>query len=68
MERQKDETIVVFNRIFQCFYFKIPKEIQPSETASRLCYATSFHSDIALHLMERKFMALHQMFNDAQET
>jgi hypothetical protein len=32
-----------------------------------MSYATSFHLDISFHLMERRYVTLQQMFNDAQE-
>lgn len=67
MKRQKDETISMFNRRFHIFYHKMPKEIQPFEASTRLCYATTFHPDLSFLLMERQYVTLQQIFFDAQE-
>ena len=42
IQRQRDETISTFNRIFSSLYYKMPKEIQPPEATPKLCYATTF--------------------------
>ena len=67
MQRQRDETISIFNRIFSSFYYKIPKEIQPSEATTRICYAIAFHSDITCILMAKRSSTFQQMFDDARE-
>ena len=67
MKRQKDENVSMFNRRFSGFYYKMPKEIKPSEVTSMLSYEMEFHPDLALILIERKSMTLQQMFNDSQE-
>jgi hypothetical protein len=43
------------------------KEIQHPKGIAKLCYATTFHSDLALLLLERKSVSLQQMSSDAQE-
>jgi len=45
----------------------MPKNIQPSKVVSKLCYVTTFHSDLAFILMERRYVTLHHMFFDAHE-
>ena len=63
----KDETISNFSRRFASLYYKLPKEVQPPETAAMLHYVTTFQSDLSFLLMERKSTSLQQMFNNAQE-
>ena len=67
MKRQRDETITMFNKRFHNLYYKMPKEIQPTEAVAKLCYATTFHPDLSFLLMERRLVTLQQMFSDAQE-
>jgi hypothetical protein len=67
MHRHRDETISIFNRRFSSFYYKMPKEIQRPEVVARLCYATTFHSDLTFLLMKGRNVTLQQMFDDAQE-
>lgn len=65
MQRQSDEFVSKFSRRFSIFYYKIPKEIQPLEGAAKPCYVATFHSDLALCLLERKSVSLQHMFSDA---
>ena len=67
MERQEDETMSSFNRIFASFYYKIPEEIQPLENDSKLYYASTFPPKLSLLLLERKSVTLQQMFVDSLE-
>jgi hypothetical protein len=67
MKKQGNETVSMFNRRFHSFYHKMPKGIQPTEVVSMLYYAIALHPDLSLLLMERKYVSLQQMFNDAQE-
>lgn len=67
MRKMNDETISSFSRRFASLYYKMPKEIQPLEGASRLYYASTFPPDLSLLLLERKFVTLQQMFVDALE-
>ena len=67
IQRQRDETISMFNRIFSSLYYKMPKAIQPPEVVARLCSATTFHLDLTFLLMERRFVTLQHIFDDAQE-
>jgi hypothetical protein len=67
LERQSSETIDIFSRIFSSIYYKLPEEIQPTEVAAMLHYATTLHPDLYFLLMERRPKYLQQMFNDSQE-
>ena len=67
LERQRNETIDIFNRRFSSIYYKLPKEIQPIEAAAMLHYATTLHPDLSFLLMERRPGSLQQMFSDAQD-
>ena len=67
LERQRNETIDIFNRRFSIIYYKLPKEIQPIEADAMLHYETTLHPDLSFLLMERRPKSLQQMFNDAQE-
>ena len=57
----------MFNWIFSSLYYKMPKDIQPPEATTRLCYATSLHSYLNFLLIKRRYVTLQQMFDDAQE-
>jgi hypothetical protein len=67
MRRMKDETISNFSRRFASLYYKLPKEVQPTEVASMLHYVSTFQSDLYFLPMERKSMYLHHMLNNPQE-
>jgi hypothetical protein len=67
LKRKRNETISTFSRRFSSIYYDLPKEIQPTEVASMLQYATTLHPDLSFLLMERRPETLQQMFNDAQE-
>jgi len=65
LKSQSNETISTFNRRFSSIYYNFPKEIQPTETAAMLHYATTLHPDLSFLLMERIPKSLQKMFNDA---
>jgi hypothetical protein len=67
LKEQSNETISTFNRRFSSIYYDFPKEIQPTEVAAMLQYATTLHPDMSFLLMERKPETLQKMFSDAQE-
>jgi hypothetical protein len=67
LERQSNETISIFSRRFSSIYYNLSKEIQPTEVAAMLHYATTLHPDLSFLLMERRPKSLQQMFNDAQD-
>jgi hypothetical protein len=68
MKRRRDETVVIFNRIFQNFYLSMPIDIRPSEVVARVFYtATHHHPYLTLFLRERRSLTLQQMFTDAEE-
>lgn len=54
MRKMNDETISSFSRRFANIHYKLPKEIQPLEGTAKLYYATAFHPDLFLLLLERK--------------
>ena len=67
MRKMENETISTFNRRFFHLYHKIPKYFQPPEGVAKLYYANALHRDLSLHILERRFDSLQQMFIDAQE-
>jgi hypothetical protein len=67
LKRKRNETISTFSRRFSSIYYDFPKEIQPTEVAAMLQYATTLHPDLSFLLMERRPKTLQQIFNDAQE-
>ena len=67
MRKMQNETISTFNRRFFHLYHKMPRYFQPPEGVAKLYYANSLHSDLSLHLLERRSDSLQQMFIDAQE-
>jgi hypothetical protein len=67
LKKQNNENISIFSRRFSSTYYNFPKEIQPTEVAAMLHYATTLHPDLSFLLMERRPKSLQQMFNDAQD-
>jgi hypothetical protein len=65
LERQKNETICI--QLFSSIYYNLSEEIQPTEAAAMLHFATTLHPDLSFLLMERRPKSLQQMFNDAQD-
>jgi hypothetical protein len=47
LEWKRNETISIFSRRFSSIYYKLPKEIQPTEAASMLHYTTTLHPDLS---------------------
>jgi hypothetical protein len=67
LERKSNETVSIFSRRFSSIYYNLSEEIQPTEVAAMLHYATTLHPYLSFLLMERKPKSLQQMFNDSQE-
>jgi hypothetical protein len=67
LKGKRNETLSTFSRRFSNIYYDLPKEIQPTEVAAMLQYATTLHPDLSFLLLERRPETLQQIFNDAQE-
>jgi hypothetical protein len=67
LKNYSNETIYIFSRSFSSIYYNLSKEIQSTEVATMLHYATTLHPDLSFLLMERIPKSLQQMFNDAQD-
>ena len=65
--RKKDETIVDFSKRFNKMYGRIPAEIKPSETSTKLTYANTFNHEFSLLLRERRLVSLLKMQDAALE-
>ena len=61
LNRKKNELVVDFSKHFNKMYSKIPAEIKPSETSTKLTYANSFDSEFSLLLRERRSVTLLNM-------
>ena len=64
LKRKKNESVIYFLKRFNKMYTKIPAEIKPSETSTKLSYANSFDVEFSLLLRERKTVT----FINMQET
>ena len=65
--RGEEEALVVFNMRFYCVYHNMHVEIRPTKTVSMVYYVMDHHSELVLHLRERKSISLSQLFMDAEE-
>ena len=54
LRRKKDETIGDFSKRFNKMYGRIPAEIKPSKTSSKITYANAFDHEFSLHLRESR--------------
>ena len=61
LKRENGESVSIFTKRFNNMYNKIPTEIKPTDTSSRITYANSFDSDFCLLLRERRFASLSLM-------
>ena len=61
LKRKKDETVADLSKHFNKMYGRIPAEIKPYETSTKLTYANSFDHDFSLHLRERRLVTLLNM-------
>jgi hypothetical protein len=67
LRRGEEEALAVFNMRFYHVYHNMPVEIRPIETAPMVYYVMARHSDLFLHLRERKSTSLSQLFMDVGE-
>ena len=67
LNREENEALFVFNRIFYSSYHDMPLEIWPTETVAMIYYVMSLHSELALLLLERKSSSISCLFEYAQE-
>ena len=67
LRRKKDETIGDDYKNFNKMYSRIPAEIKPSQTSTKLTYANAFDHEFSLHLRERRPVTLLNMKEDALE-
>src|SRR5713226_568131 len=61
LRRKKDETIAEFSKRFNKMYSRIPVEIKPIETSTKLTYANAFDHKFSLLLRERRPISLLNM-------
>jgi hypothetical protein len=67
LKRHINEVISMFSKKFSSIYYNMSEEVQPSEAASMLHYATTLHPNFSFLRMERRPESLQQMFSDAQD-
>ena len=67
LRRKKDETIAYFSKFFNKMYGRIPTEIKPSETSTKITYANAFDHEFSFHLREIRPVTLLNMQEDALE-
>jgi hypothetical protein len=65
--RGEEEALVVFNMRFYCVYHNMHVEIRPTKTVSMVYYVMDHHSELVLHLRERKSTYLSHLFMDVGE-
>ena len=53
LRKGKGESISDFSKRFNKMYNKIPVEIKPIETSTKITYASAFDLEFCLHLRER---------------
>ena len=61
LERKNDEYLVDFSKRFNKMHSKIPVEINPIETSTKLTYDYAFDADFSLSLRERRVVSLVNM-------
>ena len=61
LKRENGESISNFPKRFNNMYNKIPTEIKPTDTSSRITYANAFDSNFCLLLKERRSSSLSLM-------
>ena len=67
MKKRADESLIIFNRRFHCFYYSIPKDIKPPEVTTMLAYANAFDYKFSLWLRATKEPILETMQEEAFE-
>ena len=61
LKRENGESISNFTKRFNNMYSKIPTEIKPTDTSTRITYSNAFDSDFCLLLKERRYASLSLM-------
>ena len=64
---QYNESVDYFSKRFNKMYYKIPAEIKPKETSSKLTFANAFDAYFSLLLRERRVVTLINMHEVALE-
>jgi len=67
LKRENGELLFDFNKRFNSMYSKIPAEVKPTTTYTKLTYASAFDSDFCLLLRERRCATLADMQDAALE-
>jgi hypothetical protein len=67
LKRKEGESVSEFSKIFNKMYNKIPDEIQPTETSTKITYVSAFDPDLCLLLRERRSSSLVHMQDAALE-
>jgi hypothetical protein len=67
LKKMEGESISNFSKRFNKMYNKIPTEIKPSESSTKISYASAFGPDFCLLLRERRATSLAQMKDAAIE-
>jgi hypothetical protein len=67
LKNMEGESISNFSKRFNKMYNKIPTEIKPSESSTKISYASAFGPDFCLLLRERRATSLSQMKDAAIE-
>ena len=61
LKRENGESVSNFTKRFNKMFNKIPTEIKPTDTSSKITYANAFDSDFCLLLRERRSASLSLM-------
>ena len=61
LKRKEGESISDFSKIFNKMYNKIPTEIKPTKTSTKITYASAFDFEFCLLLRERRSTSLAHM-------
>ena len=67
LKMENGQSLSDFNKRFNHMYGKIPAEVKPTPTSTKLAYASAFHSDFCLLLRERRCTTLADMQDVALE-
>jgi hypothetical protein len=61
LKREEGEVVLDFSKRFNKMYKKIPTEVNPTETSTKMTYASAFDPDFYLPLRERRATSLAHM-------
>jgi hypothetical protein len=67
LKRKQGESILDFTKRFNQMYGKIPDDIKPSETSTKITFYNTFDGEFSLFLRERRASTLNLMQYDAIE-